>query len=141
LDAVGDEAYGIAVDAAENAYVTGVTPTNFPVTSNAYQGTNPSGGLPAFLTEVNADGTGLLYSTYFAGGGGSAISIDNSGGVYIAGGAAISKFSFGSATTTALATSASPQVAGANGGTGSGTSTQTIQSWTYLLPPYPPNPD
>jgi hypothetical protein len=30
---------------------------------------------------------------------------------------------------------------GFTGGTGPGTSTQTIQSWTYLLPPFPPNPD
>ncbi len=115
LDSAGDEGYGIAVDSAANAYVTGVTPsTNFPVTSNAYQGTNPSGGFPAFFTEVNADGTALLYSTYFAGGGGSAISLDSSGDAYIAGGAAVSKFSFGSPTTTTLATSASPQVADAN---------------------------
>src|SRR5207245_9091040 len=62
-----DGVFGLAVDAAGNAVVTGVTAsTDFPVTANAVQGTLP-GGDAAFVTVISADGTEILYSTYLGG--------------------------------------------------------------------------
>ena len=61
-----DFGFGIAVDAAGNAYVTGRTvSSNFP-TTGAYQ-TTSGGGQDAFVTKLNPLGTGLLYSTYLGG--------------------------------------------------------------------------
>ena len=61
-----DVAYGVAVDANANAYVTGHTfSTNFP-TQNPLQSTN-RGNADAFLTRFNLSGTGLVYSTYLGG--------------------------------------------------------------------------
>jgi len=70
-----DVAYGIAVDTASNAFITGTTfSTYFPVTTNtAYQ---PHIGQTnsyyarycnAFITEIAASGTNLNYSSFFGG--------------------------------------------------------------------------
>jgi hypothetical protein len=63
-----DQGMGIAVNGQGNAYVCGVTSSpNFPVTAGAYQTTKTTGSdTNAFLSELNAQGTGLVYSTYFA---------------------------------------------------------------------------
>src|SRR2546426_8235950 len=61
-----DSGQGIAVDAAGNAYVTGSTSsTNFP-TQNPTQATNGTGS-DAFIAELNASGSSLLYSTFLGG--------------------------------------------------------------------------
>jgi hypothetical protein len=66
-----DVGKSIAVDASENAYVTGETfSTDFP-TANALQPTFPEvRGLRArytvFVTKINASGSALVYSTYLA---------------------------------------------------------------------------
>jgi len=82
-----DLGYGIAVDSAGNAYVTGVTDsTNFP-TANAVQGTY-GGGDDAFVTKLNANGSAKLYSTYLGGSnfeGGFDIAVDSAGNAYITG--------------------------------------------------------
>ncbi|MBI5635246.1 MAG: SBBP repeat-containing protein, partial [Nitrospirae bacterium] len=82
-----DEADGITVDASGNAYITGITDsTDFP-TASALQGTN-SGGFDAFITQINAAGNGLVYSTYIGGAGddwGSAIALDIAENAYITG--------------------------------------------------------
>lgn len=85
------KAYAMQVDPAGNAYVAGNTnSTTFPVTSNALQSTNSttltSG--TGFITELNAAGSALLYSTYFGGSFGGAIaglSLDSSLNVYVTG--------------------------------------------------------
>ncbi|HMD97952.1 MAG TPA: SBBP repeat-containing protein [Terriglobia bacterium] len=83
----GDVAYGLALDPSGDAYVTGSTASiNFPVRS-AEQGTL-AGSSDAFVAELNAAGTGLVYSTYIGGTQadvGSAIAIDTSGSAYIVG--------------------------------------------------------
>ena len=62
-----DFGFGIAVDGAGSAYVTGYTAsTNFPTTAGAAQTTN-AGGFDAFVTKLDATGSGLVYSTYLGG--------------------------------------------------------------------------
>jgi len=84
----GDDAYGIAVDAAGNAYVTGETQDAvFPTTAGAVQ-TTYGGDWDAFVTKLNPSGSGLVYSTYLGGPGlefGSGIALDSLGDAYIAG--------------------------------------------------------
>ncbi|HTW48519.1 MAG TPA: SBBP repeat-containing protein [Acidobacteriaceae bacterium] len=99
-----DSANAIAVDAAGDVYVTGVAAsTNFPVTSGAYQGTNPGAANQAvatFVTKLNAAGTALVYSTYLGGSGtataggdiASAIAVDSAGDAYVTGSAASTNF-------------------------------------------------
>jgi hypothetical protein len=88
-----DEARGIAVDGAGNAYVTGETesldfPTRNPLQSRCV--VNDRGGCSgeAFITKFSVDGSTVLYSTYLGGSGGdsgAAIAIDAAGNAYVAG--------------------------------------------------------
>jgi len=64
-----DSGNAVAIDSAGNAYVTGsTTSTNFPI-SDAFQNTNqaPSGTANAFVAGLNASGSGLLFSSYLGG--------------------------------------------------------------------------
>lgn len=108
---VGDQASGIALDGAGNAYLTGVTSsTNFPTTSGAVQRTN-SGNVDAFVAKVNPALSGaasLVYSTYLGGSGadgyvssGNAIdntqtdggiAVDSAGNAYVTGSTASTNF-------------------------------------------------
>jgi Beta-propeller repeat len=91
---VVDPGPGVAVDAAGDAYVAGTTTSaNYPTTPGAFQTTyhtatnGPSIG-DAFVTKLNATGTGLVYSTYVGGGsedGASSIALDASGNAYVTG--------------------------------------------------------
>ena len=93
-----DYAYGVAVDSAGDAYVTGATnSTNFP-TLNAFQ-PNYAGGLcamapntfpcyDAFVAKLNPAGSALIFSTYLGGTGsdyGYAIALDGSSNAYMTG--------------------------------------------------------
>ena len=86
-----DEApVGIALDPADNAYVTGRTAsTNFP-TSNALQPNFGGGSQDAFVAKINPSGSALVYSTYLGGSGyedyfGGGIAVDVDGCAYVAG--------------------------------------------------------
>jgi hypothetical protein len=92
-----DEGYGIAVDAAGNAYVTGETSSkNFPTTAGAFQTTYGSLGYSdAFVTKLNPTGTALVYSTYLGGTSndrGSGIAVDAAGNAYVTGSTASANF-------------------------------------------------
>ena len=84
----GDRGTAIALNQAGEAFVTGYTNSvNFPTTAGAFQ-TNPPGVPNAFVTRFNADGSGLVFSTYLGGANfdeGYAIAVDGSGHVYVAG--------------------------------------------------------
>jgi hypothetical protein len=90
-----DQGWAIAVDAAGNAYVAGLTySTDFP-TPAAVNGlkkgplTSNAGGA-AFVSEINPTGTALLYSSYIAGSTAPAeialgIAVDSTGKIYLTG--------------------------------------------------------
>jgi hypothetical protein len=85
---------GIAVDAAGNAYVSGIAiSADFPVTANAFQAINSNVGGP-FLSELDASGANLVYSTFLSGSGGNpgrdlafAIALDVNANAFLAGSA------------------------------------------------------
>jgi len=84
-----DQAFSIAIDAAGNAYVTGFTSSyDFPVTPGAFQPTFHGGFSDAFISKLNATGSGLVYSTYLGGSSddvGDSITIDAAGNAYVIG--------------------------------------------------------
>jgi hypothetical protein len=90
-----DYGSAIAVDAAGKAYVTGYTESyDFPTTPGAIQPVNIAGS-SAFVIQLNATATSLLYSTFLGGSNGAAgtsIALDNSGNAYITGYTASSNF-------------------------------------------------
>ena len=82
-----DRAYGIAVDAAGAAYVTGSTTSpDFPTRSPAQS--SLSGGRDAFVFKLNPMGDILLFSTFLGGSGtefANGIAVDSAGNSYIVG--------------------------------------------------------
>jgi hypothetical protein len=85
-----DHGYGITVDGAGHAYVTGSAAEGYPTTGDAAQGYYAGGSGDAFLTELAADGKSLVYSTYLGGNGqdsGHAAAMAPNGNVLVAGGA------------------------------------------------------
>jgi len=111
LDVCGTEIRGIAVGSDGKISITGATvndnnESDFPVTDNAFQkngfcigvcGLEPDRRIDAFVTVLSADGSQLVYSTFFGGsasasgfGGrafdsGNAIALDSSNRIYITG--------------------------------------------------------
>lgn len=82
-----DFAFGLAVDNAGNAYLTGDTRSSDFNTRNPLQASN-RGGLDAFVTKLSASGTDLAYSTYLGGSGedlGLSVAIDTTGNAYLTG--------------------------------------------------------
>jgi len=80
--------YGIAVDSAGNAYVTGLTrATDFP-TMNPLQPAFGGGKYDGFVTKLNSSGSALIYSTYLGGSStdwGNGIAVDSVGNAYVTG--------------------------------------------------------
>jgi hypothetical protein len=112
----------IALDGAGNAYVTGWTE------SSSFTGVNglslqpsPGGSGDAFVTEINAAGSAIVYSTFLGGSGedmGRAVAVDAGGRAYVTGstlsnpfpgigGASIQPF-YGGGATDAFVTEVGP---------------------------------
>jgi len=89
-----DIAYGIAVDSAGAAYITGYTAsTDFPL-MNPIQGVG-GGVIDAFITKLNPAGSALVYSTYLGGSISNisyGIAVDSSGSAYVTGETASTDF-------------------------------------------------
>lgn len=87
---VYEEAFGIALDRNDNAYVTGYTcSSDFPITEGAFQ-TTLAGKCNAFVTKLNRTGSNLVYSTYLGGNNvnldlGHSIAVDKNGAAYVTG--------------------------------------------------------
>ena len=94
---LGDSASGsaaIALTPNGNVWLTGATTSqSFPTTPDAFQGFYHAGGTvagsaDAFVTELNATGSAILYSTYLGGINpdyGTDLGLDQLGNVYVAG--------------------------------------------------------
>jgi Beta-propeller repeat len=81
-----EQGAAIAVQNGE-AYITGSTQQNHPVTSGVVQPTY-GGGFDAFVTKLNTAGSALVYSTYLGGTDidqGNGIAVDNSGNTIVGG--------------------------------------------------------
>lgn len=89
-----DIAWGIAVNSAGEAFVTGQTgsgvngTSNFPTTAGAYQRSQNPNVLnnSVFVTKLSADGSQLLYSTYISGSNDSfavGIAVDPNDNAYV----------------------------------------------------------
>jgi hypothetical protein len=82
-----DEALGLALDFAGNAYLTGATTSaDFPSVGAAYP--FYSGGADAFLVKLSPSGTSPVYSTYLGGNAydiGYSVAVDPTQNVYVAG--------------------------------------------------------
>jgi hypothetical protein len=87
-----DEAYAVAVDDADNIYVTGYTRSeDFCAVFGSVPGYQPvyQGETDAFVAKIRADGSGLAYCTFLGGDDwdvGRAIAVDKLGNAYVAGG-------------------------------------------------------
>jgi hypothetical protein len=97
----GARGFAIATDGAGNAYVTGTTSINFPITAaTAFDTTNSNSG---FMAKLNTNGSGassLVYSTYLGhtgSGEGRAIAADATGNVYVTGNLGATALNFASA--------------------------------------------
>lgn len=95
-----DQGNGIALDASGDAYVIGSTssanfPTLNPSQSALGEGTCSSTCSNAFVSVLNPQGSGLVYSTYLGGSGpdyGQAVAVDAAGNAYVAGSTGSSNF-------------------------------------------------
>ena len=67
LGAVGADANGIAVDSSGDAYMTGSTEPSCRRLRGHFR--EQAREVNAFMTELNATGSGLVYSTYLGGSG------------------------------------------------------------------------
>jgi hypothetical protein len=91
-----DHTVSVALDSSNNAYVTGLTGSaNYPTTGGAYQTTYGGDIYDAFVTKVNAAGSGLAYSTFVGSPGieeSYSIAVDGTGSAFITGVARDNKY-------------------------------------------------
>src|SRR4029077_17843219 len=88
--------------------------SNFPTTSGAPQ-TAYGGNTDGFLTKLNPQGTGVVYSTFLGGGSsdqGNGVVVDASGNAFVAGQTQSSNFP----TTTGAFKTSKPSATGVNSG-------------------------
>jgi hypothetical protein len=85
---LADGGYGIAIDTAGNAYITGYCSSNFPTTPGTFDSSFNGGNNDIFVSKLNPSGTALVYSTYLGGvsdDAGGYIALDDSENVYVTG--------------------------------------------------------
>jgi hypothetical protein len=91
-----DSGYGLALDTAGNARVTGATSSaNFPTTPGAFDTDHNGGYLDVFVIMINASGSDLVYGSYLGGGEferGNALVVDAAGNAMVTGWTASTDF-------------------------------------------------
>ena len=91
MNLLEDAVEGIAADSAGDVFVVGQTiSSDFPVTPGAFQtrNLNSGQGTTGFVTELNPEGSGLIYSTYLGGSRNDfalAVKVDSQGGAIVLG--------------------------------------------------------
>jgi uncharacterized protein (TIGR03437 family) len=81
------EGFGIAVDGARNAYITGVANTGLQTTAGAFQRNHGGGFYDAFVAKIGPAGA-VTYLSYLGGNGadkGTGIAVDAAGNAYVTG--------------------------------------------------------
>ncbi|HMK21196.1 MAG TPA: SBBP repeat-containing protein [Terriglobales bacterium] len=100
-----DSGNAIVLDGSKQAYIAGTTDSNdFPIAGNSAQVANGGGNSDAFVAELNANGTALIYSSYIGGTGdevGYGVAQD-SAGIYVVGSTTTSDGSFPISNSGAL---------------------------------------
>ena len=77
----------LAVDSGGAMYLTGIAYATLPTTAGSLQ-TTGGGDMDAFVSKINASGSGLVYSTYLGGSGTDsafAIAVDSQGAAWVGG--------------------------------------------------------
>ncbi|MBI3474272.1 MAG: SBBP repeat-containing protein [Acidobacteria bacterium] len=93
-----DEGFGIAVDSQKNIVVVGtleIGSEDFTITASAYQSTNQNPWSYCFVSELNAAGSALRYSTFLSGEVGedcTSVATDGTGKIYVTGSTESSTF-------------------------------------------------
>lgn len=81
--------FDVALDASANMYITGYTGfPSFPVSQGAYQSNLSGESIDAFVTKLDSNGNGILYSTYIGGTTddvGTSLVVDGNGSIYLTG--------------------------------------------------------
>ncbi len=83
-----DEAYGLATDASNNVYITGLTESIAGISTPASHQPNSGGLSDGYIAKFNSLGNVLLWGTYYGGSSndhGNVIRIKGNGNVYVAG--------------------------------------------------------
>jgi hypothetical protein len=88
-----DAGDSIVVDEDGAAYIAGEAQSGYPTTAGAFDTTYNGGLRDAFVTKLNASGSGLVYSTFLGGSEGgfvyegrdSSIAVDSNGAAYVTG--------------------------------------------------------
>ena len=86
--AAEDQPFDLALDNSQNIYVVGQSSGSFPTTPGCYQSLFGGGLYDIIVSELSADGTSLLKSTYVGGTStdrGVGITVDVAGNVYFSG--------------------------------------------------------
>ncbi|MGH9476977.1 MAG: SBBP repeat-containing protein [Terriglobales bacterium] len=101
-----DEVNAVAVDTAGSVYAAGDTSSIdlFPGASSVYQ-QSLAGGTDAFVAKINNQGSNLIYGTYLGGGStdvATAVAVDSSNNVYVAGNTSSSDFPVTSNATQSI---------------------------------------
>src|SRR5579884_4241274 len=90
-----DRGLGLTLNGGGNVFITGSTQSpNFPTTNGVYQ-TTPGGNTDAFIAQINAAGSQLVYSTYLGGSDvdqGNGIGVDSAGNAYVVGSTSSTNF-------------------------------------------------
>ncbi|MFY9572259.1 MAG: SBBP repeat-containing protein, partial [Blastocatellia bacterium] len=86
--------YGIAVDSAGSAYVTGTANGNLVTTPGAFQTVN-TGNNDAFVVKITPEGSRMVFSTFLGGSGydeARGIALDGAGNIFVAGRTQLTNF-------------------------------------------------